>query len=90
MPLPLIKGVVEGNIMAVEGKATQATLQMPTITTTEVMVVGADIHRMEDIIQSVQRSHNISYMANLVIQYTFVITDLISPIKTLQTVVLTL
>jgi hypothetical protein len=29
-------------------------------------------------------------MANLVIQYTFVITDLISPIKTLQTVVLTL
>jgi hypothetical protein len=87
MPLPLIKGVVEGNIMAVEGKA---TLQMPTITTTEVMVVGADIHRMEDIIQSVQRSHNISYVANLVIQYTFVITDLICPIKTLQTVVLTL
>jgi hypothetical protein len=45
--------VVEGNIMAVKGKATQATLQMPAITTTEVVVVGADIHRMEHIIQSV-------------------------------------
>jgi len=90
MPLPLITGVVEGNIMAVEGTATQATLQMPAITTTEVVVMGVDIHRMENIIQSIQRSHNISYVANLAIQYTSTITDLIFPIKTLQIVVLTL
>jgi hypothetical protein len=89
MPLPLITGVVEGNIMAVEGTATQATLQMLTIITTEVMVMGADIYRMEDIIQLVQRSHNISYVANLAM-YTSAITDLIFPIKNLQTVVLTL
>ena len=40
---------------------------MPAITTIEVMVVGADTHRMEDIIHLVQRSHNVSYVENLAI-----------------------
>jgi hypothetical protein len=88
--ISIITGVVEGNIMVVEGTTTQATLQMPAITTTEVVVVGADIHRIEDIIQSVQKSHNVSYVVNLALQYMSAITDLIFPIKTLQTVVLTL
>ena len=55
MPLPLITEVVEGDTMAVEDTTTQASLQMPTITTTEVVVAGADTHRVEDIIQSVQK-----------------------------------
>ena len=41
--------------MAVEDIATQASLQMPIIITTEAMVMGADTHRVEDIIQSVQK-----------------------------------
>jgi hypothetical protein len=76
MPLPLITKVVEGDTMAVEDTATQASLQMPVITTTEVVVAGADIHRVEDIIQSVQKSHNVSYVGNLSIQYTFFLSQI--------------
>ena len=53
MSLPLIIEVVKGDTMAVKDTTTQASLQMPTITTTEVVVAGADTHRVEDIIQSV-------------------------------------
>ncbi|KAG6754633.1 hypothetical protein POTOM_040425 [Populus tomentosa] len=38
MPLPLITEVVEGDTMAVEDTTTQASLQMPAITTTEAVV----------------------------------------------------
>ena len=54
------------------------------------MVEGANIDRMEGIIQPTLRSHNASYVANLVIQFKFVTTDLISPIKALGIVVLLL
>jgi hypothetical protein len=84
MPLPLITEVVEGYI-AVEDK----TILLISVTTpTEVMVEGVDIDRMEGIIQPALRSHSASYMANFVIQFKFVTTDLISPIKALRTVVL--
>jgi len=76
--------------MAVEKTSTHASLQIPVITTTEVLVAGADIHRVEDIIQSVQKSHNVSYVGNLSIQYTFFITDLTFPIKSLPIMVLIL
>jgi len=85
MPLPLITEVVEGYIMTVKDK----TILLISVTTpTEVMVEGVDIDRMEGIIQPTLRSHNASYMANLVIQFRFVTIDLISPIKALRTVVL--
>jgi hypothetical protein len=90
MPLPLITEVVEGDTMAVEDTATQASLQMPAITTTEAVVAGVDIHRAGDIIQSIQKSHNVSYVVNLGIQYTSVITDLTFPIKTPPIMVLIL
>ncbi|KAG6736757.1 hypothetical protein POTOM_060348 [Populus tomentosa] len=44
-----------------------------------------DIDRIEGIIQPTLKSNNASYMANLVIQFRFVTTDLISPIKALRT-----
>jgi len=85
MPLPLITEVVEGYIMTVEDK----TILLISVTTpTEVMVEGVDIDRMEGIIQPTLRSHNASYMANLVIQFRFITIDLISPIKALRIVVL--
>ncbi|KAG6790310.1 hypothetical protein POTOM_006458 [Populus tomentosa] len=78
--------VVEGDTMAVEDTATQASLQMPVITTTKAMVMEADTYKVEDIIQSVHKSHNVSYVANLGIQYTSTIIDLTFPIKTLPIV----
>jgi hypothetical protein len=90
MPLPLITEVVEGDTMAVEDTAMQASLKMPTITTIEAVVAGTNIHRVEDTIQSVQKIHNVSYVGNLGIQYTSVITDLTFPIKTLPIMVLIL
>ena len=76
--------------MAVEDTATQASLQMLVITTTKAMVMGADTHKVEDIIQSVHKSYNVSYVVNLGIQYTSTIIDLTFPIKTLPIVVLTM
>ena len=73
MPLPLITEVVERDTMATEDTTMQTSLQMPAITTTEIVVAGTYIHRVKDIVQSVQKSHNVSYVANLGIQYTSVI-----------------
>jgi hypothetical protein len=85
MSLPLIIEVVEEHIMAVEDK----TILLISVTTpTKVVVEEVDIDKMEGIIQPTLRSHNVSYVANLIIQFRYVTTYLISPIKALRTVIL--
>jgi hypothetical protein len=89
MPPPLITEVVEENTMAAEDKA---IFQIPATTPTKVVVVvmGVDMDIMENTIQPTLRSHNVNYVASLVILFMSVTIGLISSIKTHKTMVLPL
>jgi sulfopyruvate decarboxylase TPP-binding subunit len=87
MPLPLITEVVEENTTAAEDKAIS---QIPATTPTEVVVVGIGIAIIGDTIQPTLKSHNVNYVASLVILFMFVTIGLISHIKTHKTMVLPL
>jgi hypothetical protein len=76
---------VEEHIMAIEDKT---ILPISVTTPTKVVVEKVDIDKMKGIIQPTLRSHNVSYVANLVIQFKYVTTYLISLIKALRTVIL--
>jgi hypothetical protein len=59
---PLVTEVVEEHTLAVE-----ANIILLTSVTTEVEVEEEDFDKLEDIILTILRNHNTSYVANLVI-----------------------
>jgi hypothetical protein len=78
---PLVTEEVEEHTLAVE-----VNITILTSVTTEVIVEEEDIDKLEDIIRTILRNHNASYVANLVIQLRPATTGLISPIRVLRAV----
>jgi hypothetical protein len=78
---PLVTEVVEEHTLAVE-----ANIILITSVTTEVVIEEEDFDKLEDIILTILRNHNTSYVANLVIQLRLATTDLISLIIVLRVV----
>jgi hypothetical protein len=78
---PLVTEVVEEHTLAVE-----ANIILLTSVTTEVEVEEEDFDKLEDIILTILRNHNTSYVANLVIQLRPATTYLISLIRVLRVV----
>jgi hypothetical protein len=78
---PLVTEVVEEHTLAVE-----ANIILLTSVTTEVVVEEEDFDKLEDIILTILRNHNVSYVANLVIQLRPTTTDSISLIRVLRAV----
>jgi hypothetical protein len=78
---PLVTEVVEEHTLAVE-----ANIILLTSVTTEVVVEEEDFDKLEDIILTILRNHNASYVANLVIQPRPATTDSISLIRVLRAV----
>ena len=78
---PLVTEVVEEHTLAVE-----ANIILITSVTTEVVIEEEDFDKLEDIILTILRNHNTSYVANLVIQLRLATTDLISLIRVLRVV----